>query len=115
MIPLQASHNTVGMRFDIKEADYLHLAKTDASFPLQHFSGIKDTVKMQVGLSVLWNVAIPHPCLHSATPNASISIKEWKFLRAQNLLSFSITTNRMSPLSLLMSEVGIGDCMTKEL
>lgn len=47
VIPLQASHNTVGMRFDIKEADYIHLVKTDASFPLQVFCSLKDTVKMQ--------------------------------------------------------------------
>ena len=48
VIPLQASHNTVTMRFDIKEADYIHLAKPDASFPRQHFSSLRDSVKLQV-------------------------------------------------------------------
>ena len=48
VIPLQASHNTVAMRFDIKEADYIHLARPDASFPRQQFSSMRDSVKLQV-------------------------------------------------------------------
>lgn len=51
VIPLQASHNTVRMHFDIKEADYIHLAKTDASFPLQTFSSLKDPIRAQVSHS----------------------------------------------------------------
>lgn len=48
VIPLQASHNTVRMRFDIEEAEYIHLYKTDASFPLQHFSALSDPVRNKV-------------------------------------------------------------------
>ena len=48
VIPLLASHNTVHLRFDIEDADYLHLAKPDAAFPLQHFALATDVVKHQV-------------------------------------------------------------------
>lgn len=48
VIPLQASHNTVGMRFDVSEADYLHLAKRDASFPLNHLHHLADVHRHQV-------------------------------------------------------------------
>ena len=42
VLPLLASHNTVRMRFDIESADYLHLMKTDASFPHYHFAMLAD-------------------------------------------------------------------------
>jgi len=42
VLPLLASHNTVRMRFDIEEADYVHLYKCDASFPQRHFSMLAD-------------------------------------------------------------------------
>lgn len=42
ILPLTASHNTVGMRFDIEEADYLHLMKADSSFPQRHFNMLAD-------------------------------------------------------------------------
>ena len=48
VLPLLASHNTVHLRFDLEEADYLHLAKPDAAFPLQHFALATDAVKHQV-------------------------------------------------------------------
>ena len=48
VIPLLASHNTVHLRFDLEDADYLHLAKPDAAFPLQHFALATDAVKHQV-------------------------------------------------------------------
>ena len=48
VLPLLATHNTVRMRFDIEEAEYLHLAKTDAAFPLQHFSMLADTARNEV-------------------------------------------------------------------
>jgi type III protein arginine methyltransferase len=38
IMPVIASHNTVGMRFDIETAEYLHLMKADASFPHRHFN-----------------------------------------------------------------------------
>ena len=43
IMPVIASHNTVGMRFDIETADYLHLMKRDPSFPHRHFNMLKDT------------------------------------------------------------------------
>ena len=43
IMPVIASHNTVRMRFDIETADYLHLMKTDASFPHRHFDMLADT------------------------------------------------------------------------
>lgn len=48
VLPLQAAHNTVRMSFDIEEADYLHLAKTDAAFPLHHLSALSDAPRMLV-------------------------------------------------------------------
>ena len=48
VLPLLATHNTVRMRFDIEEAEYLHLAKTDAAFPVQHFSMLADTARNEV-------------------------------------------------------------------
>ena len=50
VLPLLATHNTVRMRFDVEEAEYLHLAKTDAAFPLQHFSMLADTARNEVGV-----------------------------------------------------------------
>lgn len=48
VLPLMASHNTVRMRFDIEEAEYLHLAKPDAAFPSLHFSMLADRMRNQV-------------------------------------------------------------------
>ena len=50
VLPLLATQNTVRMRFDIEEAEYLHLAKTDAAFPLQHFSMLADTARNEVSV-----------------------------------------------------------------
>lgn len=43
VLPILATHNTVRMRFDIEEAEYIHLYKADASFPQRHFSMLADT------------------------------------------------------------------------
>lgn len=59
VLPLLASHNTVRMRFDIEEAEYLHLAKPDAAFPALHFSMLADRTRNQVNFP-------PNP-LHTAT------------------------------------------------
>lgn len=48
VLPLLASHNTVRMRFDIEEAEYMHLAKPDAAFPALHFSMLADRMRNQV-------------------------------------------------------------------
>eukprot|EP00884_Botryococcus_braunii_P006992 jgi/Botrbrau1/16294/Bobra.0066s0063.1 len=48
VLPLLASHNTVRMRFDVEQAEYLHLAKADASFPTSHFSMLADTRRNKV-------------------------------------------------------------------
>lgn len=45
IMPVIASHNTVGMRFDIETAEYLHLMKPDASFPHRHFNMLADQGK----------------------------------------------------------------------
>ena len=51
VMPLLASHNTVRMRFDIEQAEYLHLAKPDATFPAMHFSMLADQPRNHVSLS----------------------------------------------------------------
>ena len=51
VIPLQASHNTVRLRFDLEEADYLHLVKPDAAFPAAHLSMLADTARNEVSAS----------------------------------------------------------------
>ena len=48
VLPLLASHNTVRMRFDIEQAEYLHLAKPDAAFPPLHFAMLADDGRNQV-------------------------------------------------------------------
>ena len=50
VMPLLASHNTVRMRFDIEQAEYLHLAKPDATFPAMHFSMLADQSRNHVSL-----------------------------------------------------------------
>lgn len=62
VLPLLASHNTVRMRFDIEEAEYLHLAKPDAAFPALHFSMLADRMRNQVD-------SLPDP-LHSNRLNS---------------------------------------------
>ena len=47
VLPVLATHNTVRLRFDIEEAEYLHLAKPDAAFPANHFSMLADTHRNQ--------------------------------------------------------------------
>ncbi|BDA48465.1 Protein arginine N-methyltransferase 7 [Coccomyxa sp. Obi] len=47
VLPVLATHNTVRLRFDIEEAEYLHLAKPDAAFPVNHFSMLADTRRNQ--------------------------------------------------------------------
>lgn len=49
VLPLLASHNTVRMRFDVEQAEYLHLAKQDASFSATHFSMLADMRRNRVG------------------------------------------------------------------
>ena len=48
VLPLLASHNTVRLRFDVEQAEYLHLAKTDAAFPASHFSMLADQARYKV-------------------------------------------------------------------
>ena len=48
VLPLLATHNTVRMRFDIEEAEYLNLSSSDATFPMQHFSMLADTARNEV-------------------------------------------------------------------
>ena len=47
-LPLLATHNTVRLRVDIEEAEYLNLATPDATFPVQHFSMLADTARNEV-------------------------------------------------------------------
>ncbi len=47
VLPVLATHNTVRLRFDIEEAEYLHLAKPDAAFSPSHFSMLADTRRNQ--------------------------------------------------------------------
>ena len=48
LLPVLAMHNTVRMHFDIKEAEYLHLTKTDAAFPAEQFSMLADAARNEV-------------------------------------------------------------------
>lgn len=48
LLPVLAMHNTVRMYFDIEEAEYLHLTKTDAAFPAEQFSMLADTARNEV-------------------------------------------------------------------
>ena len=41
-LPLLATHNTVRLRFDLEAAEYLHLARADASFPPVQFAMLAD-------------------------------------------------------------------------
>ncbi len=52
VVPLSASHNTVRMRFDMEQAEYLHLAKPDATFPALHFSMLADQSHNHVSLAL---------------------------------------------------------------
>ncbi len=47
VLPVLATHNTVRLRFDIEEAEYLHLAKPDAAFPANQFSMLADSRRNQ--------------------------------------------------------------------
>ena len=48
VLPLLVTHNTVRMRFDLEEAEYLNLATPDATFPVQQFSMLADTARNEV-------------------------------------------------------------------
>lgn len=66
VLPLLATHNTVRMRFDVEEAEYLHLAKPDAAFPAMHFSMLADSKRNEVRIDVwmcLFMLVFPAPCL----------------------------------------------------
>ncbi len=58
IMPVIASHNTVGMRFDIETAEYLHLMKHDASFPHRQFNMLADKGKRFVFLVFLINYSL---------------------------------------------------------
>ncbi|KAK9825810.1 hypothetical protein WJX74_009582 [Apatococcus lobatus] len=45
LLPVLATHNTVRMHFDIEEAEYMHLTKTDAAFPADQFSMLADVAR----------------------------------------------------------------------
>jgi hypothetical protein len=59
VLPLLATHNTVRMRFDLEEAEYLNLATPDATFPVQQFSMLADTARNEV--SPEFSICCP-PC-----------------------------------------------------
>ena len=42
VMPLVAMHNTVRMSFDVEDAEYVSLARADASFPMDQFSFLND-------------------------------------------------------------------------
>ncbi len=46
-LPLLATHNTVRLRFDLEAAEYLHLARPDASFPPVQFAMLADQKRNQ--------------------------------------------------------------------
>jgi hypothetical protein len=48
VLPILATHNTVRMRFDMEQADYLFLAKADAAFPQNQFCMLADTKRNEV-------------------------------------------------------------------
>ena len=48
VLPLRAAHNTVAMRWDVEEADYLNLAKPDAAFPPHQFAMLADSRRNEV-------------------------------------------------------------------
>jgi protein arginine N-methyltransferase 7 len=45
LLPIQCAHNTVRLRFDVERAEYMHLAKPDASFPRYQFNLLADSVR----------------------------------------------------------------------
>ena len=51
-LPLLATHNTVRLRFDLEAAEYLHLARPDASFPPVHFAMLADQKRNEARDSV---------------------------------------------------------------
>ena len=58
VLPLLATHNTVRMRFDMEEAEYLNLSSPDATFPMQHFSMLADTARNVVRVSLCRCISI---------------------------------------------------------
>ncbi len=48
VLPLRAAHNTVRLRFDVEEAEYLNLTKADTSFPPRQFAMLADARRNEV-------------------------------------------------------------------
>lgn len=48
VLPLRAAHNTVRLRFDVEEAEYLNLTKADGSFPPRQFAMLADARRNEV-------------------------------------------------------------------
>ena len=65
VLPLLASHNTVRMRFDIEQAEYLHQAKPDAAFPPVHFAMLADRGRNQVDFDLLMVGSVIHSKLQN--------------------------------------------------
>lgn len=63
VLPLLATHNTVRMRFDIEEAEYLNFCSSDATFPTQHFSMLADTARNEVWAAAQSALVLPHVCM----------------------------------------------------
>ena len=65
VLPLLATHNTVRMRFDIEEAEYLNFCSSDATFPMQNFSMLADTArnKVRAVMHIAAFVAVLHVCI----------------------------------------------------
>ena len=66
VMPLLASHNTVRMRFDVENTEYLYLAKPDATFPALHFSMLADHKRNKVSPHLLGqptSICLLHPHL----------------------------------------------------
>ncbi len=69
VLALRCSHNTVRMRFDLEREEYVHLYKTDASFPRQQFSMLADGSRAEAYQAAIARQVAKRKALEGAARN----------------------------------------------
>ena len=86
ILGLRCSHNTVRMRFDLEREEYVHLYKTDASFPRQQFSMLADVTRAEAYQAAIARQVAKRKALEGATQagahfTVAVYNAQWPFAR----------------------------------
>ena len=84
ILGLRCSHNTVRLRFDMEREEYVHLYKTDASFPRQQFSMLADVTRAEAYQAAIARQVAKRKALDGTTPSNSYAFPAPRVTRRES-------------------------------